>query len=204
MIWKKAELAALPCLEPPKNRNNVMSPLRAAAIVDYQGEQILQIEVFEHTGTRMLRHWVAPGCEKYISLRENGTWSKALLYHPGGCFLLYWRGALGCLQLLQPLAGTLDIGEAQLHGIPGERRGAVCTKGIHLPGKFRGQTRAAVQCFVLAIIGVGSLRGGVIFFQPGQLFLQLTDRFRVAGLDAAGARWCGSGAGCAGSPDTRA
>lgn len=79
MIWKKAELAALPCLEPPKNRNNVMSPLWAAAIVDYQGEQILQIEVFEHTGARMLRHWVAPGCEKYISLRENGTWSKALL-----------------------------------------------------------------------------------------------------------------------------
>lgn len=79
MIWKKAELAALPCLEPPKNWNNVMSPLWAAAIVDYQGEQILQIEVFEHTGARMLRHWVAPGCEKYISLRENGTWSKALL-----------------------------------------------------------------------------------------------------------------------------
>lgn len=79
MIWKKAELAALPCLEAPKNWNNVMSPLWAAAIVDYQGEQILQIEVFEHTGARMLRHWVAPGCEKYISLRENGTWSKALL-----------------------------------------------------------------------------------------------------------------------------
>ena len=79
MIWKKAELAALPCLEAPKSSRNDTRPLWAAAVVEYHGEQILQIEAFEHTGELVLRHWVAQGCEKYISLRADGTWSGALL-----------------------------------------------------------------------------------------------------------------------------
>lgn len=79
MIWKKAELAALPCLEAPKSNRQDTTPLWAAAVVEYHGEQILQIEAFEHTGELVLRHWVAPGCEKYISLRADGTWSGALL-----------------------------------------------------------------------------------------------------------------------------
>ena len=79
MIWKKAELAALPCLEPPKSSRNDTRPLWTAAVVKYQGEKILQVEAFENTGEPILRHWVAPGCEKYISLRADGTWSGALL-----------------------------------------------------------------------------------------------------------------------------
>ena len=79
MIWKKAELAALPCLEPPKSKRQDTSPLWAAAVVEYHGEQILQIEAFEHTGELVLRHWVAKGCEKYISMGADGTWSRALM-----------------------------------------------------------------------------------------------------------------------------
>lgn len=79
MIWKKAELAALPCLEPPKSNRQDTTPLWAAAVVEYHGEQILQIEAFEHTGELVLRHWVAPGCGKYISMGADGTWSRALM-----------------------------------------------------------------------------------------------------------------------------
>lgn len=79
MIWKKAELAALPCLAAPKSSRNDTRPLWTAAVVKYQGEKILQVEAFENTGEPILRHWVAPGCEKYISLRADGTWSGALL-----------------------------------------------------------------------------------------------------------------------------
>lgn len=79
MIWKKAELAALPCLEAPKSNRQDTTPLWAAAVVEYHGEQILQIEAFESTGELVLRHWVTQGCEKYISLRADGTWSGALL-----------------------------------------------------------------------------------------------------------------------------
>lgn len=79
MIWKKAELAALPCLAAPKSSRNDTRPLWTAAVVKYQGEKILQVEAFENTGEPILRHWVAPGCEKYISLRADGTWSRALM-----------------------------------------------------------------------------------------------------------------------------
>lgn len=79
MIWKKAELAALPCLEAPKRSRNDTRPLWTAAVVEYHGEQILQIEAFEHTGELVLRHWVAPGCKKYISMGADGTWSRALM-----------------------------------------------------------------------------------------------------------------------------
>lgn len=79
MTWKKKELAALPCLAAPKSKRGNTSPLWAAAVVDYQDERILQVEVFDHTGKLLLRHWVAPGCAKYISLREDGSWSTGLL-----------------------------------------------------------------------------------------------------------------------------
>lgn len=81
MIWKKKELAALPCLNPPPAvpPHQPAKPLWAAATVEYMGATILQIEMFNHTGQRQLRHWVAPGCAKYISLREDGSWSTGLL-----------------------------------------------------------------------------------------------------------------------------
>ena len=80
MVWKKAELAALPALKAPRKSTKDTSPLWAAAIVGYQGEKVLEVDLFDHKGVLMLRHWVAPGCEKYISLRmPQNTWSVGLL-----------------------------------------------------------------------------------------------------------------------------
>lgn len=95
MVWKKAELAALPALKAPR-RTKEKIPLWSAAVVEYQGEKVLEIDLFDHSGVLMLRHWVAQGCEKYISLRvQENTWSGGLiasqapLKNPGSAYYGY-------------------------------------------------------------------------------------------------------------------